>query len=229
MGDYEAQDFQSFNEFFIRKFKTGNRPFNSSNDVFCAGAEARYLAFENITANSRVKVKGIDISISELFGHTKEAHALAQEFDGGTVIIARLCPVDYHRFHFPCSGTVTHQYRVEGLLHSVNPAALSVEPAVFLQNERQVCIMKNDTFGNVAMIEVGALGVEVLGDLLPQHRARRHRRAGPVPLQPAGVLAGARGGLAPSAARLGLGARRGGNAAMSVRGNARTSVRRKRG
>jgi phosphatidylserine decarboxylase len=159
MGDYEAQDFQSFNEFFIRKFKTGNRPFNSSNDVFCAGAEARYLAFENITANSRVKVKGIDISISELFGHTKEAHALAQEFDGGTVIIARLCPVDYHRFHFPCSGTVTHQYRVEGLLHSVNPAALSVEPAVFLQNERQVCIMKNDTFGNVAMIEVGALGV----------------------------------------------------------------------
>ena len=159
MDEYEPQDFQSFNEFFIRKFKSGKRPFQSSTEVFCAGAEARYLAFENISANSRVKVKGIDVSISELFGHTKEAHALAQEFDGGTVIIARLCPVDYHRYHFPCSGKVLHQYRVGGLLHSVNPVALKTEPAVFLQNERQVCIFHNEQFGNVAMIEVGALGV----------------------------------------------------------------------
>jgi len=159
MEDYEPQTFKSFNEFFIRKFRAGKRPFDPSLKVFCAGAEARYLAFENITANSRVKVKGIDLSISELFGTTKEAHALAQEFDGGTVIIARLCPVDYHRFHFPCSGTVLHQYRVEGVLHSVNPVALSACPDVFLVNERQVCILNNDSLGNVAMIEVGALGV----------------------------------------------------------------------
>jgi phosphatidylserine decarboxylase len=159
MEDYEPQKFNSFNEFFIRKFKAGKRPFNPSPQVFCAGAEARYLAFENISANTRVKVKGIEVSISELFGNTKEAHTLAQEFDGGTVIIARLCPVDYHRYHFPCSGEVIKQYRVEGVLHSVNPVALSVEPEIFLINERQVCIFNNSIFGNVAMIEVGALGV----------------------------------------------------------------------
>lgn len=159
MEDYEPQEFKSFNEFFIRKFKAGKRNFNPSPEIFCAGAEARYLAYENITANSRVKVKGIDVSISELFGTTKEAHALAQEFDGGTVIIARLCPVDYHRYHFPCDGEVLHQYRVEGLLHSVNPVALATHPEIFLINERQVCIFKNPSFGNVAMIEVGALGV----------------------------------------------------------------------
>ena len=159
MEDYEPQEFKSFNQFFIRKFRQGSRPFNPSPKIFCAGAEARYLAFENITANSRVTVKGIDLSISELFGNTKEANALAQEFDGGTVIIARLCPVDYHRFHFPCDGQVIHQYTVDGLLHSVNPVALSVCPDVFLVNERQVCILHNHSLGNVAMIEVGALGV----------------------------------------------------------------------
>jgi phosphatidylserine decarboxylase len=159
MEDYEPQDFKNFNEFFIRKFRNGKRPFNPSAATFCAGAEARYLAFENISANFRVKVKGIDVSISELFGHTKEAHTLAQEFDGGTVIIARLCPVDYHRFHFPCNGEVITQYRVKGVLHSVNPVALAAHPEIFLVNERQVCIFKNSTFGNVAMIEVGALGV----------------------------------------------------------------------
>jgi phosphatidylserine decarboxylase len=159
MDDYEVQDFQSFNEFFIRKFKTGKREFNASQNVFSAGAEARYLAFENISANTRVRVKGIEVSISELFGQDSEAQKLAQEFDGGTVVIARLCPVDYHRFHFPLNGKVLHQYRVAGLLHSVNPVALKAEPDVFLKNERQVCILENATFGKVAMIEVGALGV----------------------------------------------------------------------
>jgi phosphatidylserine decarboxylase len=159
MDLYEKQEFKTFNEFFIRKFNAGKRPFQSSPEVFCAGAEARYLAYENITANSRVKVKGIHVSISELFGNTPEAHALAQEFDQGTVIIARLCPVDYHRYHFPCDGEVIKQYRVEGLLHSVNPVALAKLPEIFLINERQVCIFKNSLFGNVAMIEVGALGV----------------------------------------------------------------------
>lgn len=159
MDDYEAQNFKSFNEFFIRKFKAGKRPFKESPNTFCAGAEARYLAFENISANTRVKVKGIELSIAELFGTTKEAQAAARDFDGGTVIIARLCPVDYHRFHFPCDGEVISQYRVPGVLHSVNPVALAAEPEVFLVNERQVCLFQNSVFGKVAMIEVGALGV----------------------------------------------------------------------
>ena len=48
---------------------------------------------------------------------------------------------------------------MEGLLHSVNPVALAAQPEIFLINERQVCIFNNPSFGNVAMIEVGALGV----------------------------------------------------------------------
>ena len=155
MQDYEDANYQSFNDFFIRKFRAGKRPFAASPTAFCAGAEARYLAFENLTAQTKVTVKGIEIDLKQLIGDKD----VGEEFEGGTLIIARLCPVDYHRFHFPIKGEISHAYRVAGALHSVNPVALGAKPDVFLINERQVAILESETFGKVAMIEVGALGV----------------------------------------------------------------------
>ena len=156
MGDFEVAKYASFNDFFIRKFKPGKRNFDQSSKVFCAGAEARYLAFENIKIqNQRFLVKGFEIDLNELLKNEE----LAAEFEGGTFIIARLCPVDYHRFHFPISGSITKHYRVPGYLHSVNPLAFENAPKVFLNNERQVAILENTELGKVAMIEVGALGV----------------------------------------------------------------------
>jgi phosphatidylserine decarboxylase len=155
MSEYVNATYSSFNDFFIRQFKPGKRVFVAASSVFCAGAEARYLAFENLTAETTVTVKGISINLKQLIGDEE----LGEAFEGGTLIIARLCPVDYHRFHFPISGKITRAYRVAGDLHSVNPVALTAKPDVFLINERQVSILENDTFGKVAMIEVGALGV----------------------------------------------------------------------
>ncbi len=155
MSDFEETSYSNFNDFFIRKFKPGIRNFDSDEKVFCAGAEARYLAFENIKADQRFTVKGFDINLSELLKN-KEWGA---EFEGGTFIVARLCPVDYHRFHFPTSGVLVQRYRVSGALHSVNPVVFEAEPKVFLRNEREVSLFETPRFGKVAMIEVGALGV----------------------------------------------------------------------
>jgi len=159
MNDYEKADYSCFNDFFIRRFKPGKRAFAESKNVFCAGAEARYLAFENIRSTSRFRVKGIEIDLARLLGEKNGEDSVSSEFDGGTLIIARLCPVDYHRFHFPVSGKIERAYRVAGNLHSVNPLALGAKPDVFLENERQVALLESDVFGKVAMIEVGALGV----------------------------------------------------------------------
>ena len=155
MEEYETTAYASFNDFFIRKFKSGLRPFSPSETVFAAGAEARYLLFQNLSAKTTLRVKGIDLQLTELIGEPQ----LASEFEGGNLIIARLCPVDYHRYHFPVSGTLTRHYTVSGELHSVNPVALKVKPDIFLKNERQVAILENPHFGKIAMIEVGALGV----------------------------------------------------------------------
>jgi phosphatidylserine decarboxylase len=155
MSDFETREYQSFNEFFIRKFKPGIRNFTGGEKVFSAGAEARYLAFENLNLNQKFSVKGFEINLSEILKDSE----LGPQYQGGTFLIARLCPVDYHRFHFPVSGRVTGHYRVAGALHSVNPAVFASEPKVFLENEREVAILETENFGNVAMIEVGALGV----------------------------------------------------------------------
>ena len=158
MSEYESSTYRSFNEFFIRKFHFGLRPFAIGERLFCAGAEARYLAFENISSTTKVRVKGIEIDLPQLFGNGLGQDS-SLDFEGSTLIIARLCPVDYHRFHFPIDCTITSSYTVHGELHSVNPTALEKRPEIFLINERQIAILENALFGKVAMIEVGALGV----------------------------------------------------------------------
>lgn len=155
MDEYEPGPFKSFNDFFIRKFKPGIRVFLEQNDAFSAGAEARYLALENVSKDSRFPVKGIEINLHELVG----SDSWGGVFEGGTVIIARLCPVDYHRYHFPTSGTIKASYFVPGEYHSVNPVALAKKPDIIFKNERHVTLIENSEFGLYAMIEVGALGV----------------------------------------------------------------------
>ena len=40
------------------------------------------------------------------------------------IVISRLCPVDYHRFHFPTHGRASEPKLLNGFLFSVNPIAL---------------------------------------------------------------------------------------------------------
>jgi phosphatidylserine decarboxylase len=155
MNDFVTAEYQSFNEFFIRKFKPGLRPFSGNEKIFSAGAEARYLVFENLKQSQTFLVKGIEAHLDVLL----KDEGLAKRYEGGTLILARLCPVDYHRFHFPVSGHISKHYRIGGALHSVNPAVFKAEPKVFLKNEREVALLETEHFGTVAMIEVGALGV----------------------------------------------------------------------
>jgi phosphatidylserine decarboxylase len=155
MEDFEETSYSCFNDFFIRKFKPGVRTFSASEKDFCAGAEARYLVFPDLKPRQKFKVKGLEIDLEELL----QDPGLARSFEGGCLILARLCPVDYHRFHFPFSGLLTRFHRIAGGLHSVNPVAIEAAPRVFLENERQVAVMEHPKFGSTAMIEVGALGV----------------------------------------------------------------------
>lgn len=155
MSEFEPGPYSTFNQFFIRKFLPGKRPFDSSETAFAAGAEARYLAFENIQARDRFYVKGIEIHLEELLRNQR----MAEDFEGGTLIIARLCPVDYHRFHFPVSGQLELFQRIPGELHSVNPVALASKPDIFLKNERHLTVYRHPQLGRIAMLEVGALGV----------------------------------------------------------------------
>ncbi len=164
MEEYESQQFSSFNDFFIRRFKPGMRPFTQAPNELAAFAEARYFAMDRLDPVQRFPVKGIALTASELLGD----RALAAPFERGPAFIARLCPVDYHRFHFPDSGRIATQSHQSGPLHSVNPLALQFKPDILVTNERRVSILDTDGFGRLAYVEVGAT---MVGKIVHTHPA----------------------------------------------------------
>lgn len=155
MEEFEEGPFPTFNQFFIRRFRAGARPFVSASSEMAAFSEARYFAFEKVTPELKIPVKGSFLSAEGLLGNSK----WLQDFKNGPLLLARLCPTDYHRFHFPDSGKYLDTYSVHGLLHSVNPLALHFKQDIFVTNERQVSILETENFGKLAYVEVGALCV----------------------------------------------------------------------
>ena len=84
------------------------------------------------------------------------------------MLISRLCPVDYHRFHFPVAGVPGESNLINGWLYSVSPLALRINPGYLTENKRMVTLVESPVFGRVAVLEVGATMVgAILQDYAP--------------------------------------------------------------
>ena len=149
------EPYRSFNEFFIRKFKRGRRIFGENEGELPAFCEGRYYGYERVTAQEKIPVKGRYLRPEGLLNNEE----WAAKFKDGPLLLARLCPTDYHRFHFPVEGRVLRHYCVPGLYHSVNPIALKKKGNIFLTNKREVSILDTEDWGPLAYIEVGAVCV----------------------------------------------------------------------
>lgn len=158
-----SDSYRSFNEFFIRKFKLGKRSFVPEPNRMPAFAEARYVGFDSVDEKSVYPVKGNYLLAKDLIGNDQ----ISKIFEGGPLMIARLCPVDYHRYHYPDNGKVIEHYPIAGGFDSVNPLALKYKNQIFIQNERYVSILQTENFGRLAYIEVGAICV---GKIVQTHR-----------------------------------------------------------
>ncbi len=148
-------DYKTFNEFFYRALKPGARPIVAGERVAAFPADGRHLAFPDLATVPGFYVKGHTFSLAELFGDA----ALAAKFAGGAMLISRLCPVDYHRFHFPVGGVPGESRLINGWLYSVSPIALRRRLRYLVENKREVTLLENPVFGTVAIVEVGATNV----------------------------------------------------------------------
>jgi len=151
MSTAEKQEFNSFNDFFTRKLKNNARPVDSDSTVAVSPADGKVLAFADIS-NSDFIIKGYRFDVVSFLDNA----GLAQKYRDGTVVIIRLAPFDYHRFHFPISGSLSPSTRIDGSYYSVNPLALRKMTEIFCLNKRELTIISNPMFGEVAMVEVGA-------------------------------------------------------------------------
>jgi phosphatidylserine decarboxylase len=172
MDDYEPgtrpaldprDSYRNFNEFFIRRFKLGKRSFVTGPNRMPAFAEARYVGLEQISEKEKYPVKGHFLRAKDIIANEQ----VSKIFEGGPLLIARLCPVDYHRYHYPDNGKVLDNFRVPGAYDSVNPFALKYKNQIFINNERHVSILQTENFGRLAYVEVGAICV---GKIIQSHR-----------------------------------------------------------
>jgi len=147
--------YSTFNDFFYRKLSPGARPVDADPSVAIFPADARHLGFQDISAAEGIYAKGQKLSVAELVGD----RALGERYARGTVICSRLCPVDYHRFHFPVAGTPSAAVPIDGTLGSVNPIALRRKLNWLWENKRARVTLDAGAFGQVTLVAVGATNV----------------------------------------------------------------------
>jgi phosphatidylserine decarboxylase len=150
-----AFSFNTFNQFFHRALKPESRPIAPGDKVAVLPADGRHLAFPDVDRADGFYVKGAKFTLEELLGDP----GLAARFSGGSMLISRLCPSDYHRFHFPVAGVPGEPRLVKGSLYSVSPIALRRNILYLVRNKRFVTLIESPEFGTVAMLEVGATNV----------------------------------------------------------------------
>jgi len=164
MSSAQAQEYRNFNDFFTRKLKNSARPVDTTFNVAISPADGKILAYADIS-NSDFIIKGFRFDVFTFL----EDPVLAQKYDDGSLLIIRLAPVDYHRFHFPFSGSLTPDKKIEGDYYSVNPFALRKKAEILCLNKREYTILSNPLFGDVIMAEVGAT---MAGSILQTYQGR---------------------------------------------------------
>lgn len=152
IANKKTEDFTSFNDFFFRTLTEDARPIDKDPSVLVSPGDGRLFAYDNISMDNLVQVKGITYSLSELI----QDNEIAKEYEGGVCMVLRLCPTDYHRFHFVDSGIPTDTNFINGNYYSVNPVALERIPKLYCQNKREWSLFKSDNFGDIIHVEVGA-------------------------------------------------------------------------
>lgn len=153
-GEFQKglEEFTSFNDFFIRKLKKDARRIDQDPFSIISPADGKLLAFEKLHKDLHFIVKGDNFSLPEFLNNNK----LAGEYLDGSMLLFRLTPADYHRFHFPIAGTPGNPHVIRGKYYSVSPISIRKKARTYYQNKREYTIIKSDLYGDVIMAEIGA-------------------------------------------------------------------------
>jgi phosphatidylserine decarboxylase len=151
----KPEEFTSFNDFFIRQLKPGARPVDAAPASVVFPADGRHLGFEDISQADGIFVKGQRFDLPTLLNDAP----LSERFHKGTAVTSRLCPVDYHRFHFPAAGVPGAPQLINGPLYSVNPIALRQNIRYLWENKRVITRLETPDLGLVLILEIGATNV----------------------------------------------------------------------
>jgi len=167
MNDFKQKIFyDSYNDFFTRKLADiSKRPFATAIDslygfdrAICSPADSYVTAVQLKDESTTFKVKGAEFTLEKFVA----SEPLAKLYKGGTVVVFRLAPHHYHRYHFPFECFAAKPQKIRGIYESVNPVTYGThaKTQVLHVNERRLVHLyskKNEQ--HVLMIPVAALFV----------------------------------------------------------------------
>lgn len=176
-GWYEdPSNWKTFNDFFARRLRSpGQRPIASpgDNSVVISFADSEPQGVWSIDSNSNivsdggVVVKSATLkSIPKLIGDDSQ---YKDAFAGGTFTHSFLNVNDYHRYHFPMSGTVREVRHIQGInptggrlwwdaehkRYAFDPSSLGWQTI----ETRGCVILETDEYGLVALLPIGMVAV----------------------------------------------------------------------
>ena len=167
MTQFEPGPYLSYNAFFSRKILPGMRDISPNPDALIAPCDSKLTALP-ITPQSVFTLKHTPYTVASLLKDS----TLAQEFTGGYALIFRLTVDDYHRYCYIADGDKSENTRIDGVLHTVNPIANDYFP-IYKENSREYSLLHTAFFGDVLMMEVGAL---LVGRIVNHHGEAEIRR-----------------------------------------------------
>ena len=105
--------FTSWDDFFTRQFREGQRPVASPEDdtIIANSCEsAPYRIAQNVKIRDEFWIKSQPYSLD----HMLDGDPLTAEFTGGTIYQAFLSALSYHRWHSPVSGRIIKTKLIDG-------------------------------------------------------------------------------------------------------------------
>lgn len=157
MSDFvvPAGGYKTFNDFFCRKLKPGARKVDQNPGIVVSPVDGSVFVIDNLSNDTEFFVKNCRLNL----GRFLQNELLAKEFNQGTLILFRLEPSNYHRFHFPFDCIPEPAEVIRGKLESLNPIVYKAGIQPLLKNERHLIILNSIKFEKILFVPVGAMMV----------------------------------------------------------------------
>jgi phosphatidylserine decarboxylase len=145
--------YESFDQFFTRKLKPGQRAICQNEREIASPADGRIEAIGPVDLEGTLLVKNKAYRVDELIGDTEDA----ERYRGGQFAVVYLSPRDYHRVHSPVAGNIVRVRSMPGDLFPVNAIGERHVPSLFSRNRRVAIVIDTPTLGRVTVVMVGAI------------------------------------------------------------------------
>lgn len=168
----EKKKFCSYNDFFTRKFTSDARHILMEKNIWISPCDGKLTVYP-ILDDSRFLIKHTWYTVEELLRDQK----LSVKYRGGYAWIFRLSVEDYHRYCYVADGLQSTVRRIPGVFHTVNPVANDRYP-IYKENTREYAVLRTEEFGDVLVMEVGALLVGKIENHRQEGLVRRGEEKG---------------------------------------------------